>query len=251
MRKTLKFWIFGAALGMIAGQAAGAGDADANIRDRLKELLPNYEITSIHETPVPGVYEVLLGTDLVYISADGRYMLQGRLVDLKDRSDLTETSPRLAEAKRRQSQDRAQRLSKLDEDDMIIFGPDDPQYTVTVFTDVDCGYCRKLHREMDGYEKEGIRVRYLFFPRAGKGSQSYEKSVSVWCSDDRQQAMTDAKAGQTPPKKTCDNPVLDQMKLGEEFGISGTPAIVLDNGELVPGYMPPKRLLATIKAKGN
>jgi thiol:disulfide interchange protein DsbC len=251
MRNTLKPWLVGAALAFAAGQVAGGEDAKSNIRDRLEKMLPGYEITSIHETPVPGVYEVLLGTELVYVSGDGRYMLQGRLVDLETRANLTETSPRLAEAERRQAQERAKTLSELDEDEMIIFAPEDYQYTVTVFTDIDCGYCRKLHREIDGYENEGIRVRYLFFPRAGAGSPSFEKAVSVWCSDDRQQALTDAKAGKTPPKKTCENPVLDQMKLGEAFGVAGTPAIVFDSGALVPGYVPPKRLLALLKADGQ
>ena len=251
MRNFLTLWLFGAVLGLIAGQAASAEDTQSNIRDRLKKLLPDLEVTSIHETPVPGVYEVLLGTDLVYVSGDGRYMMQGRLVDLQSRENLTETSPRLAEAQKRQAQERADTVGKLAEDDMIIFGPDDAKYTVTVFTDIDCGYCRKLHKEIDGYGEEGIRVRYLFFPRAGEGSPSYDKSVSVWCADDRQQALTEAKAGKTPAKKSCENPILDQMKLGATFGIAGTPAIVFDNGELVPGYMPPKRLLATLKAKGK
>jgi thiol:disulfide interchange protein DsbC len=133
----------------------------------------------------------------------------------------------------------------------VIFAPDKPKHTVTVFTDIDCGYCRKLHREIDGYLKAGIRVRYLFFPRAGLGSESFNEAVSVWCAADRQQAMTDAKAGKPIEAKTCENPVIDHMQLGESLQISGTPAIVLESGDLVPGYVPAERLAAMLQAAGR
>ena len=134
---------------------------------------------------------------------------------------------------------------------MVVFAGDKADHTVTVFTDIDCGYCRKLHSQIDEYEDEGIRVRYVFYPRAGVKSESYKEAVSVWCSEDRNKAMTEAKAGRLMEEKTCDNPVQSHMELGELLGISGTPAIVLDNGDLVPGYVPPKRLAAIIKANGR
>ena len=141
----------------------------------------------------------------------------------------------------------AKALAAASESNMIVFGPANAKMTVTVFTDIDCGYCRKLHGEIDGYLAEGIKVRYLFFPRSGVGTPSFDKAISVWCADDRKAALTDAKAGKSIPDKKCDNPVKEQMELGEKLGVSGTPAIILESGEMVPGYVPPKRLATMIK----
>jgi thiol:disulfide interchange protein DsbC len=207
-------------------------------------------VDSIHETPVPGLFEVLVGSDVIYVSKDGRYMVQGRMVDLVSREDLTENSPRLAEARKKEFKERAEAIKKLGPDQMIVFAPEGkPTYTITVFTDIDCGYCRKLHGEIAGYNAEGIKVQYLFYPRAGEGSPSFAKAVSFWCADDRRTALTDAKAGKSIPDKTCPNPVKEHLELGEQMGVSGTPAIVLENGEMVPGYIPPKRLAAMLKEK--
>ena len=133
-------------------------------------------------------------------------------------------------------------LSKIDEDRMIVYGPDDAKHTITVFTDIDCGFCRRLHSEMDQYNKQGIAIRYLFYPRAGIGSDSYNKAVSVWCADDRHAAMDAAKAGKDIPSKTCDNPVEAHYELGQQMRVQGTPALVLSDGEIVPGYVPPAKL---------
>ena len=251
MHEVARIWLVGPLLAFAVGQASAEGDAGKSIRDRLGELLPDDDVSSVHETAVPGLCEVVLGTELVYVSGDGRYMMQGRMIDLETRADLTESSPRLAEVRKREAGDRLDALEKVGDDQMVIFAPEKYDHTINVFTDIDCGYCRKLHREIQAYEDEGIRVRYLFFPRAGAGSPSYDKAVSVWCSDNRQEALTESKSGKNLPKKSCDNPVLAHMKLGEKFGISGTPAIVLDNGDMVPGYVPPKRLAALLKASGS
>ena len=249
MYNTLKVLLAGSSLAFFSAQVSA--DADAAIKDSLSKILTDYKVTSIHETPVPGLYEVLLDSELVYVSGDGRYMMQGRLIDLKDRQDLTENSPRLAEARKLQAQERADAVKKVGDDNMIVFAPEKYDHTITVFTDIDCGYCRKLHREIDSYLDAGIRVRYLFYPRAGAGSPSFNKAVSVWCADDRKEAMTQAKAGQSIDDKKCDNPVLEHMQLGEDFGISGTPAIVLDNGDVVSGYVPAKRLSAVLEVNGG
>jgi thiol:disulfide interchange protein DsbC len=249
MYSTLKVMLAGASLAFFSAQAAA--DAEAAIRDSLSRILSEYEVSSIHETPIPGVYEVLLGSNVVYVSKDGKYMLQGRMIDLADRKDLTENSPRLAEARKRQAKARADAVENIGDSGMIVFAPDRYDHTVTVFTDIDCGYCRKLHREIEAYNDAGIRVRYLFYPRAGAGSPSYDKAVSVWCADDRQEAMTLAKSGKPVESKRCSNPVKEHMDLGEEFGISGTPAIVLSNGAMVPGYVPAKRLSKVIEAEGG
>jgi thiol:disulfide interchange protein DsbC len=214
--------------------------ADAKIKARLERLLPEYKIDSIDKTPIGGLYEVVMGPQVIYVSGDGKYMMQGRLIDLANRKDLTE--PRRAAARKKA-------VDKIGEENMVIFAPDKFEHTVTVFTDVDCGYCRKLHSEIADYGAEGIRIRYVFFPRAGLGSDSYKKAVAVWCSDDRQQTLTDAKAGKQLKFKSCDNPVKKQMEIGELLGINGTPAILLENGDLVPGYVPPKRLAAILEAK--
>lgn len=239
MLKQLRILAAVLALPLAAPAVAGT---DAAIEARLKEVLPEYSIDSIAETPVKGVYEVMLGSQVIYVSGDGRYMMQGRLIDLQTREDLTEP---------RRSAARKQAVDQVGEDRMVIFAPGKPKYTVTVFTDIDCGYCRKLHSEIDSYLKAGIRVRYVFFPRAGLGSESYKEAVSVWCAADRQQAMTDAKAGKPIEAKTCDNPVSDHMQLGESLQISGTPAIVLESGDLVPGYVPADRLAGMLQAAGR
>jgi thiol:disulfide interchange protein DsbC len=236
-------WVFGRAflVGAVLVLAAAPAIADdAKIKARLGELLPDYKIESINATPVSGLYEVVVGSELIYVSGDGRYMIQGRMMDIVNRKDLTE--PRRAGARRKA-------VDKLGEDKMVIFAPAKYDHTVTVFTDIECGYCRKLHREIAGYGAEGIRVRYVFYPRAGVGSDSYKEAVSVWCSDDRQKAMTTAKSGKRVEPKSCKNPVKEHMALGESLGISGTPAILLESGDMIPGYVPPKRLAAILEAK--
>lgn len=230
---------------LLTASAVCAGPED-NIRKALTQAVPNIQIASIKPAPIKGLYEVLVGTQLMYVSGDGRYFVDGRIVDLNTREDLTE--PRLSSA-------RKQLIDGVGEDSMVIFEP--PQkatHTVTVFTDVECGYCRKLHSQIAEYGKEGIRVRYLFFPRAGKGSDAYNEAVSVWCAgtpDARRTALTAVKAGQSIDAKTCANPVERHMTVGEEIGLRGTPAIVTESGDLIPGYVPPKQLAAQLNGKAT
>jgi thiol:disulfide interchange protein DsbC len=224
---------------MLVAQSAAASP-EKTIRKALTEIVPGVEIDSVSASPVPGLYEVMIGTQLMYVTADGRYFVDGRIVDLKTRADLTE--PRLAEA-------RKVLVDGVGESQMVIFGPADAKHTVTVFTDIECGYCRKLHGEIDQYAKEGIRVRYLFYPRAGQGSPAYNEAVSVWCAGDadaQREAMTEAKAGRAIEAKTCTNPVDVHMALGQEMGLRGTPAILTESGEMIPGYVEAKRLAAQL-----
>ena len=125
---------------------------------------------------------------------------------------------------------------------MIVFAPKVVKHTVTVFTDIDCPYCRRLHKEVPAMNELGIKVRYLAFPRAGVHSPSFKEAVSVWCAKNPAQALTDAKAGKKVPEVTCDNPVLQHMALGEQVGVTGTPAMVLEDGRMLPGYIPATRL---------
>ncbi len=219
-------------LGLLLVSTSVTADESA-IRKSLQQVMPGVKIKSIQASEVKGLYEVSIGSDIFYVSDDGKYLLQGHLVDVNARKDLTEG--KLATLKK-------QALNDLGEDQMIIFKPENSKHTVSIFTDIDCGYCRKLHSEIDKYMDQGITIRYLFYPRAGKGSESYKKAVSVWCADDRQKALTEAKQGKTPEEKTCENPVDRHMKLGQDFGARGTPMIVTEKGNVLPGYVPAKQL---------
>jgi len=205
----------------------------ANVTKNLKMMVPGLDDASVIPAPVPGLYEVTVGPDILYVTQDGRYLIQGNIIDLETRANLT--APRAAQAA-------SNALEKVGEENMVIYEPKETKHTVTVFTDIDCGYCRKLHSEMDQYLAHGIRVRYLFYPRAGIKSESARKAVAVWCADDRNTAMTLAKSGQPIEMKDCENPVSDHYSLGEQMGIRGTPAIVLTSGERLPGYVPADRL---------
>lgn len=206
----------------------------------IRKALGNTGPASIQPSPVAGVYEVIIGPHVLYVSADGRYMFQGDLIDIKARSSLS--APRRREAVR-------EVIDRLGSDSMIVFSPDKPRHHITVFTDIDCAYCRKLHSEIGNYLAKGIEVRYLFYPRAGVGSPSYKKAVAVWCAKDRKQALTDAKANKAIEMKTCDNPVDEHMKLAEALGLRGTPLIVLEDGSIQPGYVPADTLARVFDGK--
>ena len=210
---------------------------EGDVRKALSKSMPSLKIDSIKSSEAKGLYEVTVGANILYVSEDGKYLMQGHLIDIAARKDLTDE--KLAGT-------RALAIEKLGEDQMIIFKPEKSQYKVSVFTDIDCGYCRKLHSEMDQYLAEGITVQYMFYPRAGKGSDSYNKAVSVWCAEDRNDALTAAKNGKTPEAKTCDNPVDEHMQLGVEFEVRGTPMIVTEKGNIFPGYVPAKQLVKAL-----
>lgn len=218
--------IIGAVAVLVAASAMAdrAGD-EAAIRRSLGDFKPE----SIQPTPVAGIYEVVIGPHVVYVSGDGRYMFQGELIDVNKRQSLTEP---------RRRQIVKNLVDAVSEDDMIIYEPAKTRHTITVFTDIDCGYCRKLHNEMQSYLDAGIRVRYMFYPRAGVGSQSWRKAEAVWCAKDRRAALTAAKNNKPIEMKTCDNPLKEHMHLVDELGARGTPFIVLEDGETQPGYLP-------------
>jgi len=129
---------------------------------------------------------------------------------------------------------------------MLVYSPPKIEHTVTVFTDIDCAYCRKLHKNMDDYLSRGIEIRYLMFPRAGRNSASYIKAVSVWCAEDRKSALSLAKAGKAVKQVICEHPVQAHMALAEQMGISGAPVLLLDSGELIPSYLPADQLEAIL-----
>jgi thiol:disulfide interchange protein DsbC len=221
--------------------AAFTANADENaVRQAFAKSMPELKLESVKPSEINGLYEVIVGANIFYVSDNGKYLLQGRLIDIEARTDLTEE---------KLSGTRRQALEKLGTDKMIVFKPKESKYKVTIFTDIDCGYCRKLHSEIDQYLAEGITIQYVFFPRAGKDSESYKKAVSVWCSKDRNAALTDAKRGKDPEAKTCDNPVDEHMKLATEFDVRGTPMIVTEKGNAYPGYLPAKQLAEALKSE--
>jgi len=222
--------------------ASASEKAVKAIEDSLKQALPGVKPDSIKPSQMAGLYEVLVGPKLFYVSEDGNYLIQGSLIDVKAKQDLTE--PRLAEA-------RVGALNKEGVDKMIVFKPKKTKHSVSVFTDIDCGYCRKLHAEIDQYLNEGIEVRYLFFPRAGEGSDSWDKAVSVWCAKDRNAALTKAKKGETVESKQCDNPVGEHYALGNALGAAGTPMIVTEKGNILPGYVAAAQLSKLLEKEGT
>lgn len=227
--------------GLLAAPLALAGEPIApDIKRTLEGAVPNQKPDQINQSPIPGLYELTYGAHVVYVSQDGRYLLNGDVIDLTKQQNLTEP---------RRKQARVEAINSLGETGMIVFAPSQPKHTVTVFTDVTCPYCQQFHRDMEELNALGIKVRYLAFPRSGIPSQIYDTMVSVWCADDRRKALTDAKAGKDVPAKTCKNPVAEHYRLGREIGISGTPSLVLETGAIVPGYMPPKRLVQMMEAE--
>lgn len=221
------------ARGAQAAAPAAASGVDAKVREALQTLVPNVSIDSIRASAIPGFREVVLSGQVLYVSEDGKYLVQGTLFEIATRTDLTEAT---------RAGIRREALAKVGADKRIVFAPANPTHTVTVFTDIDCGYCRRMHQQVKDYNDQGIAVEYLFFPRAGIGSDSYDKAVSVWCAKDQRQAMTDAKNGLEIPKLQCDNPVIDDFNLGQRVGVDGTPAIYNAQGTYIGGYLTPEQM---------
>ncbi len=238
MRKILVVCIL---LVFVAGgsQLHAQESVDATIRAAIEKMSGGkVKPDTIRPAPVGGWYEVVLGTDVVYVSGDGRYLLNGDLIEIGQRRNLTD--------ERRAALYKAA-IDKVDESSMIVYTPNQVKHTVTIFTDIDCPYCRKLHKEMQSYLDAGIKVRYLAFPRAGVGSESYKKAVSVWCAKDPARAMTRAKSGKSVESKSCENPVDQHLALVRQLGVNATPTIFLENGRRVPGYVPAQRLLQILE----
>lgn len=222
------------AVAVLALACASASRADeATVRAALDSLVPGVKPDRIAPAPMPGFSEVTLSGQVLYVSDDGKLLIQGSVYDIAERRDLTE----LARAEVRKGL-----LAKADGEHSITFAPEKPEYTVKVFTDIDCAYCRRLHQQIADYNRLGIAVQYLFFPRAGIGSDSYDKAVTVWCNADRRDALTRAKAGEELPKAECDNPVDEDYELGRQVGLSGTPAIYTSEGIQIGGYLAPEQM---------
>lgn len=220
--------------------AAEVDAASASIvEEKVRTLAPNAKTIAVSETPIEGLLQVQINSDIVYVTDDGKYLVQGQVLEIDGRVNITDQA---------KSGIRMGLLEDVKEDEQISFSPVEPKHELLVFTDIDCGYCRKLHDQIAEYNEEGIAIHYMAFPRAGVGSGSYDKFVSVWCADDQQDALTLAKGGGDPEPLKCPNPIADQYELGREIGVTGTPALVTTDGTLIPGYMPPAQLRQRLEA---
>lgn len=230
------------ALAVLLTVSGGLLAADANVaamKEKLATRLPkDVSLDKLRaSTTVPGWYELEHGMQLLYVSPDGKHLFVGDLIDLDTKSNLTESW---------RERTAMQLINAVGEQNMIVMGPADAKRTITVFTDVDCPYCAKLHQDAPELIKNGVKVRYLLFPRAGIGSETYKRSVAVWCSADRWKAVGIAKAGGKLDMKTCPNPVESHYRLGQQLQVNGTPTIYLDDGKVLGGYLPSAKLLALL-----
>ena len=211
-------------------------DAVDKLKQALAKTMPLVKPDKISKSPIEGLYEVIVGSQVVYMSVDARYMIEGDLYNLITKENVSEKA---------KSAIRLAAINKLGSDQMLVYKPETVKNTITVVTDIDCPYCRRLHDEIPDYMKNNVEVRYIFMPL--KGAADMSKTISVWCSDNQQKALDIAKSGGKVEEKTCDNPIKEHLKLARELGVRGTPAIVLENGELLPGYVPVAKLVAQLR----
>jgi len=214
--------------------ALAEDELDAELTLALSRLLPDVEIDDVSPTPINGLYQVVIGSDVIYMTRDGNYVIKGEILDLEERRNLTEDV---------RADSRVKILGGIKKDDYIEFSSKNMQNAIYVFTDVDCGYCRKLHLDVPELNSLGVSVRYLAYPRAGVDSAAGHEMSNVWCAKDRQKALTAAKNRESVEAKPCDDPVAKQYALGKKLGVRGTPAIYLQNGRMLPGYMPPDEII--------
>jgi len=217
---------------------AAAGDADQRVRTALQQLDPTFKPDFIGAAPFAGFREVLVGGQVLYVSDDGRYLMQSQPYDIQNKAPVS--SQGLLSYRRKL-------LDGVPHNERIVFAAPNAKYTVSVFTDIECGYCRKLHQDIAELNRNGISVEYLAFPRMGLGSKDYVDMISVWCAADRRQALTNAKRGGSVPAKNCTNPVAMQYALGQQLGVNGTPAIFAADGTQLGGYLPPAQLKAALE----
>jgi len=223
-----------AAVGALADDS-GTGAAAVK---RLQALRPDLVVEKVSPSPVPNLVTLALSNgDIVYATTDGKYLLAGDLIEMKD-SGLVNLATEERNAKRREL------LAAVPPSEMAVFpATGERKAFITVFTDVDCPWCRKFHTEsVPELNKKGVEVRYLAYPRQGLQSEAFTKMVSAWCAADRNDAINKLKRGQVIPAKSCKNPVAREYQLGQQIGVTGTPTIVLENGELEAGYVPAAEL---------
>lgn len=212
--------------------------AEQAIRAAFKAARPDLAVGTVANSEIPGVYRVeIQNGPTLYSSADGRYFVAGDLFELSENGIQNVAEKRLQPM-------RKELLAEVPREDMVIFSPEgETKGALYVFTDVDCGFCQKLHREVPDLNAKGIEVRYLAYPRQGFGTPTFKKMVSTWCADDRLAAMDAMKARKPYPQKQCKTPIAEQYELGQQLGVTGTPAIITEDGMLIPGYRPAEQLI--------
>jgi len=231
-----------AALTLLAGTAMSAEDAAElqQVRDTVSGMFDGIDEDDVFASEIDGWYTIRKGAIIAYITGDGRYLLQGDLIDLQESTNLSEKSRNDA---------RVIMLSAVPEDELIVYTPEKVRHTISVFTDIDCTFCRRLHSQLDEYMDEGIEIRYFLYPRNGPRTESWAKAENVWCADDRNEALTLAKLDKSFPMHDCDSSVItSHYAIGQDVGLRGTPAIVIEDGTLFSGYMPAKQLSEAIAA---
>lgn len=225
-------------LSVLSTSASAAQQEHAELIKRFEQKL-NFKIISVADANVPGLLQINTDTGIFYASENGEYFLSARVYRVGDEI-VDETGAALQKY-------RLEGIKRF-KDSAIEFKSAKEKYVLNVFTDATCGYCRKLHNEMDILNDLGITVRYLAFPRQGLNSKVYSDAVSIWCSDNPQEAMTQAKAGGNVASTSCENEVAEQYNFGKAIGVNGTPNIILPDGTVIPGYQPAQALLAALRA---
>jgi thiol:disulfide interchange protein DsbC len=218
---------------LLAASASGQPPAKPDVRAEIARRL-EVNVDDVKPSPVAGLYEIRSGAEVGYVSVDGKFYVDGDVFDMQSKKNLTEV---------RRQEGRLELLAKVRDGDAIIFAPaGKPKHTLTVFTDVDCTYCRRLHQEIGELNRLGIRVRYVMYPRGGPGTEAWKKAEAVWCSADRKDALTRAKRGEAVKAGRCETPVAAQYALAQQLGIRGTPGIFTEQGEYLAGYLPAAQL---------
>lgn len=236
-----------------AEEAKGAGllarkSPEKIITERLKQARPEIQFGEPRPAPIDGLYQVqVTGGPTLYVTPEGDKFIAGEIFSIDANGFSRFEDPHIVEERKRL-------LASVDPKETIIFKPNGKTKAVVyVFTDIDCGYCRLLHKQIHAYEDQGkkmpgysdlgIEIRYLAYPRAGVPSASADKLITAWCSKDQQAAMTALKNDQSVAPATCDkNPVAADFNLGAQIGVNGTPAVWFPDGRLMPGYMPPEQM---------
>jgi len=214
---------------------------DVDIKQFLADKLPNIEATQIDTTPVKDVYSVDLGERFAYVTGNGKHLFIGELIDMESGVNYTQLA--LGEK-------RVDTIKAIPEDNYIVFPAKNKKHSITVFTDIDCGYCRKLHNEIDEINELGIEVKYLLRPRSGPQSPSWQKADSVYCSKNQQKNLTRSKQGIEIPKKSCEGtPTMENVSTSQNLGFNGTPAILSESGSYMGGYLPAKELIKQLDAE--
>jgi thiol:disulfide interchange protein DsbC len=208
------------------------------VRQKVNAMFSAISPENVNPSPIDGWYTIHRGSIIAYVSADGRYLLQGDMIDLEENVNLSEMV---------RNNSRRELMAGVADEEVIAFSPEEVKYSIAVFTDVDCTYCRRLHSQINEYMAYGIEVRYLMYPRNGPSSPAWATAEEVWCSADRNGALTAAKADRKFASTNCDASIVGHhYNLGQEVGLTGTPAIVLDDGTLISGYLPPDQLKARL-----